>query len=383
MSSVSPSHAHTPSLGWWWVVRAWLASRGLLLAVALLVMIRTGRSGHDLLSAWDVAHFEAIATKGYADPLDRAFFPGLPLLLRLADAVSIPMGLAGVGIAAVGSALAAWALYRLGGPVAASLWLFAPTTVFTSIAYTEAPFCAAAFWAWERGTRGRWGQAALLAAVACTFRVSGLFLIGALGLLALTRAKDSWGQRLRHGLLIACAALVLLAHAAWLHHLTGSWMAWFEAQQAGWNRGFTSPVDAVKHTLESARPSRWPDRPMVAWVFALEVVSMLVGLVLSVVLLVRRRWAEAGWVGVQVFAFATSYWFMSVNRAVLLWFPLWLLVAEAARHGWGVRRDGAAVLPVGAASRVAARAGVVLFAGVSAAAMLWWGWLFFTGAWAS
>ena len=62
----------------------------------------------------------------------------------------------------------------------------------------------------------------------------------------------------------------------------------------------------------------------------------MVGALLSVLLLWRRRWAQAGYVGVQVFAFATSYWFMSVNRAVLLWFPLWLLAAAAARHGWGL-----------------------------------------------
>ncbi|MGO4957462.1 hypothetical protein ACTQ49_09385 [Luteococcus sp. Sow4_B9] len=367
----------------------WLLSRGLLLLVALLVMVTQNRSGHDLLSAWDVAHFEAIATVGYANPIDRAFFPGLPLLLRLADTFAIPMGLAGVGIAAVGSALAAWALLRLGGPVAASLWLFAPTTVFTSIAYTEAPFCAAAFWAWERGTRGKWGQAAVLAGVACAFRVSGLFLIGGLGLLALTQVSRSWRQRLLDVVLVACAAVVLFAYIAYLHHLTGSWNAWFEAQQSGWNRGFTNPVDALRHTLDAARPEKWPDRPMVGWVFALEVVSMLVGTVTAAVLLWRRSWAQAGFVGVQVFAFATSYWFMSVNRAVLLWFPIWLLMGLLASHGWP---GSWTTRPVDDPGRTpgwpswsvpAARIGVVLFALASVVAMLWWAWLYFTGAWAS
>lgn len=367
------------------MARAWLLSRGLLLLVALLVMLTQRRSGHDLLSAWDVAHFEAIATKGYADPLDQAFFPGLPLLLRLADAFAIPMGLAGVGISAVCSALAAWALLRLGGPVAAGLWLFAPTTVFTSIAYTEAPFCAAAFWAWERGTRGRWGQAALLAGVACGFRISGLFLIGGLGLLALTQVSRSWLRRLGDAALVACAGIVLFGYVAYLHHLTGSWSAWFEAQQSGWNRGFTNPVDALQNTMDAARPSRWPDRPSVAAVFGLEVVSMLVGVLTAVVLLVRRSWAQAGWVGVQVFAFATSYWFMSVNRAVLLWFPLWLLVGSLAAHGWprswsSVHHEGR--VPSGG-SVMLARIGVVLFGLVSLMGMVWWAWLYFTGAWAS
>lgn len=361
----------------WWVARAWLASRGLLLGVALLVMITQHRSGHDLLSAWDVAHFEAIATQGYANPIDRAFFPGLPLLLRAAHTVGIPMGLAGVGIAGVCSALAAWALLRLGGPVAASLWLFAPTTVFTTVAYTEAPFCAAAFWAWERARSRHWGQAALLTGLACSFRVSGLFLIGALGLYALLQRGTPVTRRVLHATLMALAALVLFGYVAWLHHLTGSWNAWFEAQQSGWNRGFTKPWEALQHTLDAARPSKWPDRPAVATVFAAEVVSMAVGALLTLVLLVRRRWAQAGWVGVQVFAFATSWWFMSVNRAVLLWFPLWLLAGELARFGWGPAR------PAHQGKQVAARTAVAVFGVASAGVMVWWAWQFFTGAWAS
>jgi hypothetical protein len=31
-----------------------------------------------------------------------------------------------------------------------------------------------------------------------------------------------------------------------------------------------------------------------------------------------------------VLAFSFSYWFLSVNRAVLLWFPLFLLIGERA-----------------------------------------------------
>ena len=58
----------------------------------------------------------------------------------------------------VGSAVAAAALLRLGGPWAAVAWLFAPTAVFTTVPYTESVFCALAFWAWERARADRWGR---------------------------------------------------------------------------------------------------------------------------------------------------------------------------------------------------------------------------------
>ena len=87
------------------------------------------------------------------------------------------------------SAVAAVALLRLGGPWAAVAWLFAPTAVFTTVPYTESLFCAAAFWAWERARADRWAAAAVLAAVACTVRVSGLFLLGALAVMVLTSPR--------------------------------------------------------------------------------------------------------------------------------------------------------------------------------------------------
>ncbi len=176
------------------VAQAWLASRGLIALVALLLAVYQGRSLADMVDQWDVEHFTNLALNGYlgrADGTLMAFFPGLPLLLRLGLEVGVPIYLTGVVLSAVCSYLAASALARLGGPVAAVAWLFAPTAVFTVVPYTEALFCAAAFWAWERARADKWAAAAALAALACTVRVSGLFLVGALVVLALTLRTTS------------------------------------------------------------------------------------------------------------------------------------------------------------------------------------------------
>ena len=72
---------------------------------------------------------------------------------------------------------------------------------------------------------------------------------------------------------------------------------------------------------------------------------MALGILATVWCLTRRMWAEATWVGIQVLAFSVSYWFFSVNRATLLWFPLWMMFAA-----WGTGgRSGA-----GGGSRIAA-----------------------------
>lgn len=315
------------------VVGAWAVSRGLVAVMGALVMLTTGATFIDVVGNWDVQHFAFIAVHGYeADPQEMAFFPGLPLLMRAGMGLGIAPEVFGVVLSLVASALAAWALMRLGGAWAAVAWLFAPAAVFTTVGYTEALFCAAAFWAWERARSDHWAQAALLAAVACTFRVSGLFLIGALGLLAL-----SWPAVRSQPLVVRMRAAlpritrllvpmaVMAGYAFYLWTLTGSWTAWYSAQEAGWQRTLTWPWQAVRTTLEAIAPGGYADEMGWGTMFRFELVSFVVGLLAVGWLLRRRQWGEAGWIGSQLLAFSISYWLMSLNRAVLLWFPVWII----------------------------------------------------------
>ncbi|HYP46648.1 MAG TPA: hypothetical protein VEQ66_15800, partial [Propionibacteriaceae bacterium] len=143
-------------------------------------------------------------------------------------------------------------------------------------------------------------------------------------------------------------------------------------QSTGWVRGFTWPWDSFGNTLTAMAPGAFPDHRWWEAVFRAEMVSMVVGLLVTGWCLARRRWPEAAWVGVQVLAFSVSYWFFSVYRATLLWFPLWIMLAEWAR--WQ---------PASAPGRVAHRAAVTVALMSSALLMMAWSWLFFTGHWAS
>ena len=71
-------------------------------------------------------------------------------------------------------------------------------------------------------------------------------------------------------------------------------------------------------------------------------------------------------------AFSVSYWFFSVNRAILLWFPLWMMIGSLVE--WRPERP---------AARVAHRIVVGLGFAASGLLMLAWSWLYFTGNWAS
>jgi hypothetical protein len=367
------------------VIQAWLASRGLIVAVALVLAVVQHRTLTNMVSNWDVQHFSKLAAGGYlADPNGTlmAFFPGLPVIFWLFSQLGVPVAITGVALSMVCSAFAAAALYRLGGPWAAVAWLFAPTAVFTVVPYTESLFCAAAFWAWERARSDRWLAAAALTGVACTLRVSGLFLIGALLVMIITDSKPA-AVKLRRSALMLIPASVIMAFATYLYVLTGSWTSWYRAQTTGWVRELTWPWESFLNTIPAILPGAYANHPWWAAVFRGEMISMAAGLgvtVWCIVISLRARrsphghdrpmWGEASWIGVQLLAFSMSYWFFSVNRATLLWFPLWIMLGR-----W-----------VSGPSRLSPPAHRLLVTAaftVEIVLMLWWSWLFFTGHWAS
>lgn len=293
---------------------------------------------------WDADLYVKVARFGYlgfprhySDRGTVAFFPGEPLALRAVHAVVGSWPAAGLLVSAVAGAVACVALARIGaleGDAAtgarASLFLvLSPMAVFLAAGYSEALFLAFALPSWLAARRGRWGWAGALAAVAAVVRVTGVFLALAL----LTQWLVDGRRRWRDVPMLLAPLMVTAGYVVYLHHLTGDWRAWQHAQQQEWGRSLTTPWTAWSTTWHSAFGGG--QAPAYGWSFRAEMVSVLVGVALTVVLLVRRRWAETVYVGGQVAALATSSFYLSVARATLLWWPLWvLLAAAAARRRW-------------------------------------------------
>lgn len=357
------------------VLPAWLLGRGSLIIALVVTMAITGQSLWTSVWHWDTERFFTIAQYGY-EPLDmtyRAFYPGWPIVLAIGNSVGIPLDIWGVLIATLCSLIAALALTRMGGRWAAVGWIFAPTAVFTMMPYSESLFCAFAFWAWQRARADKWWQAAVLAGLACTVRVSGLFLLFGLVIMVLTWSGIDWRGRLRRGLWLGVTAIMLGAYTVYLYLLTGSWSAWSEAQQKGWPREFTMPWTSILNTLRVVDPGgSYVDQPYLMVVFAFEFLSFVAGVVVVGWCLRRRLWAEAGYMAIQLVAFSTSYWLQSVNRAILVWFPLWIMLAHLALDR-----------PATARGVVLQRVFRIGWAVVSPALMILWAWMYYSGQWAS
>ncbi|MEO3873176.1 mannosyltransferase family protein [Nonomuraea sp. B12E4] len=309
----------------------WLGSRAGLLVATLL-----GTTFAEYVAGWrhwDAELFITIAEHGYdgepGEPVDEglpAFFPGFPVMLRMVHFVVPDWSAAGLLISLVAGAVAMMALARLAEVEGAHGWMAVlallsfPMAVFLAAGYSESLFLAFAIPAWLAARQGAWSAAALLAAGAACVRITGLFLAVALVVEFFT-AKES---PRRAGWLVV-PFLPLVAYSYYQYGRSGDWLAWKHAQQAGWGRDFAWPWEAWRTTWRSALGS---DDMAVA--FRMEIAGAVVALAVLVWLLLLRRWSELVYTGLQAGALMTSAFYLSIPRSLLLWFPLWVLVARVA-----------------------------------------------------
>ncbi|MFC8292241.1 mannosyltransferase family protein [Streptomyces sp. NPDC057242] len=299
---------------------------------------------------WDWGHFLNIARDGYfpGGPGEgdnrEAFFPGLPLVLRAVHVLVPHWTVAGLLVSLVAGAVAAVALARIAelhlpgsgaGRRAALFLLVSPCAVFLAAGYSEALFLALALPAWLAARRQRWLLASVLAAGATTVRVSGLFLAAALVVLFLTTRRDGGAGRKREAGWLVLPGLPALLYFGYLYGRTGDPMAWKHAQERGWYRRFRAPWEAWSQTWHEAFGHT--QATGYAAQFQADLLAMVLGLLLLAVLVVRRRWPEAVYLALTLWALGTSYWYMSVARSTLLWWPLWVgLAVWSARRRWAV-----------------------------------------------
>jgi hypothetical protein len=350
------------------VLTIWAGSRLAVLLASVFGDWTTGDSRDELRHLgvlwlqWDTVWYVDIAANGYFKPgtenvqyecCTHAFFPGMPLAMRVVDIVA-PGGLvpAGLLISAVSGAIAVVALARLAryelpagsapqdrmdiGTRTVLYLVLSPYALFLFAVYTEALFLAFALPAWLAVRRGDWRAAGLLTAGASFVRITGLFLLAAV-------AVEYLVSRRRAGLPILSFSMLWLAaplatgggYLLWLYTRTGSWLAWQEAQasELSWLRASTGPGDALQLTLDSAirNPETLPDFAVAR---RAELVAMVVGLVLLVVLVRLRRWGESTFLALNVLALGTAGVYFAIPRATLVWWPLWLLLARLTMLHW-------------------------------------------------
>ncbi|MFC0554279.1 mannosyltransferase family protein [Planotetraspora thailandica] len=306
---------------------------------------RTDAPMLDRLTPWDSDNFITIAQYGYDGspgmpdaPKLSAFFPGIPLLLRYVHLVVADWSLAIVLVSLAASAVVAVALSRLSesfkegsGTWTVLAFFLSPFAVFMLAGYSEAPFLALALPAWLLARRGRWEAAAVCAAFASSIRVSGLFLLLGLAVQFLVAENGLRSRGWRTAPWLALPVVPVLAYMTYLWSRTGDWMAWKQAEADYWGRFAEWPWQVFVNTW-----NRSLEEEVLRTSYREEIAAALVLAALVVWQLVRRRWGNFAYLLPQAVALlAMSSFYMSVGRASLLWWPLYLSVGiTSVRRPW-------------------------------------------------
>jgi hypothetical protein len=328
----------------------WLLTRVAVLALtwpAAFIFRGSQKSPQGWLALWqnwDAVRLADIARYGYFSPAERlypdqvAFFPGFPLVLDAFHAVIRQWTVSGLIVSFIAGAVAVVAVSRIAerdylpqaGSRAVLFLVVSPAAIFLAAGYTEALFLALAATSWLSARNEHWIRAVLLAGAASVVRINGLFLCAAVAVEIFRRA----GRERPRAMAMFIPALVPVAcYEFYLRVRTGSWLAWPHAEQAGWQRTLTNPVDTFKTTWSAGFAHEFS--APVNFVFQLEIVAVLAGLVATVALLYYRRWPEAIYVGLTILALATSIWYESVPRSLLALWPIWCgLAVLAVRRPW-------------------------------------------------
>jgi hypothetical protein len=340
----------------------------LVLAWAAAWTFRTQKSHASLTGVferWDAFLLRNVAQYGYFSPHsipnNVAFLPGYPIVLAAAHLILRNWVLSELVVPAAAGCFAVVSLARLAHGRRAVVYLItAPAAIFLMVGYAESLYLALAIPAWHAAVRRRWWRAALLAGLAGLVRPDALFLIPALAVMALADGGSGpAGARLANAAKAGCGFAGLAAYLIYLKVHTGSWNAWFHAQQVGWDEHLVWPIRGLKTTWWAA--FQHPFAAGTSFAFQVALAAMAVMVLATVAFAVWRRWPEAVYCGLAVIAVGSSTWYVSLSRTLLMQFPIWIAIAAiGARRPW-VR---------------------YAYLGISAPLAVVFGLLFLTGQWA-
>lgn len=237
---------------------------------------------------FDGEHYLSIAKFGYqlrnGFP-QYAFFPLLPLLIRLAAYLVQDYLLAGLVISFASLVAVLWLLPRWFTLVSRGsarflelALLLSPGAVFLGAVYTEPLYLALTLAVFILAEHKRFLPAALLAGLVTATRVNGLLVAGFL-VLMLFRSSVPRLKALGYGLLSLSG---LLSYMVFLWFKTGDALAWYHAQAAWGKATATSPVTTALSYAQALTTQFQPDLVHLVVLFEVAVTLWAIYLVVQV-----------------------------------------------------------------------------------------------------
>jgi hypothetical protein len=314
-------------------------------------------------SRWDTGFYTGIVDQGYRFQGIQfpsvAFFPLLPVLIRVVRLLTRDTLLAGLLVSNAALLAAVMLLHLLAAdeydqPTAdRAVWylLIFPASFFGSAIYSESLFLLFGIASLYLARKRRWWAAGVASILGAMTRFIGI-------LLAPLLVVEWWQQRQQHRGApdtvgqqepeaerkrsnwtdLVAASLAPIGTLAYMIYLAGKFgdaLAFLHASNA-WER---TPANLLKVLAELlARPSQgWLSAlsagalPLDNW---LDLSFVIFFVVLSIVLLVQKRWSEGIFVALGALLSFSSGLLMSQRRYMWVLFPIFILLGRWGRYPW-------------------------------------------------
>jgi len=300
-------------------------------------------------SRWDTGFYVSIAEEGYryegVELPSVAFFPMLPLLMRLLMPLVGDAVVAGILISNLALLGATIVLYRAvldewdAAVAERTVWYLSvfPASLFGSAIYTESLFLLTAIGASLLARRGRWFGAGLVGIAAALTRMHG-------ALVAVLLAGEWWRQR--HDPTATKPPLAALAAAVATPLGTAAYMfyCWrsfgdpfaFVTAASAWGRAPKSPFATMAELIQTP-PEGWLSALLGGSIHVdnwIDLAAVLMFLLLGCALLAAGRWGEGLFVVVGANLSFGSGLLMSQRRYMWVLFPVFVLLGVWGDRPW-------------------------------------------------
>jgi len=330
----------------WEILLAALVSKLLIFglgAEAYLILanepINGFRGWMSIVNRWDAVHYLNIAENGYvATGPGRnllAFFPGYPWLIRACSWLLHDYSLSALFVSTASSLVAAVLLFELVRLdfsfvlARRAVWFFLifPTSYFLHFAYAESLFIALVLGSILAARKDLWAWVGILGAAAGLTRINGLILIPVLGYEAARRyyltRRFRWLWLSAMGPALGFGTYLLLNLRT-----TGNALTFLTIQREHWSKQLAAPWIGISETINSVRLRGPAESQLIG---TQELIFMTIWLIATLYCCSRLRHSYAIWMAGNWLLCTSTSFIYSVPRYTLTMFPLFILLALAAR----------------------------------------------------
>lgn len=294
---------------------------------------------------WDALQYLKIAENGYTavgdDRFLIVFFPFYPLLVSVFSFLTGNYLVAAffvTAIASIAHGLVFRELVKLDHSETIAqlsvLFLFIfPTSYFLHIPYTESLFLSLTIGAFLAARKRAWLIAGILGGLACMTRINGLVLLPALAL-------EVWQEHRETRTLSSKWFFLLLIPAGFAVYLilnyvvAGDPLIFMTYQREHWYRYFRWPWEGIWETIKRVDNPKTIDAHMTG---IQELFFVVVGLAALLIGWNKLRNSYRIWMLLNWLLFVSTSFVLSVPRYTLTLFPIFILMAIAARRYWSLK----------------------------------------------